>query len=285
MIRLLILSLITSSCTIAELNRLVGESYALDAVDRTPRANSGPRCHPESLIRYRGMWLKLEPPSQVAPAFAPRLEQFEEQLVQIGQQVYGRAPVKILHVGTYACREVADRTARLSEHALGNAIDVTGFQFPALPAASVKTSPLPPRLRSAFTVTVFRDYVPPERPSAISDVHQRFFAQLRRVLNERELFRGVIGPPDPAHRTHFHLDMAPWPYRRLEASAATRRHGTELGSQVAGITHMKAWSWQVRPMQTPQSQSANQRDSKGRGASPVGFVAGVGLGDRLTLRE
>src|SRR6187549_97243 len=113
------IGLATSSCTLAELNRLSGESYALDAIDRTPAMSDGPRCHPESLVRYRGTWLKLEPPSAVAPPFAARLERFEELLAQLGQQVYGRAPTKILHVGTYACREVADRTAKLSEHALG----------------------------------------------------------------------------------------------------------------------------------------------------------------------
>ena len=215
------LALLTAGCTIAELNRLTGEPYALDALDRSPAAAPAPRCHPESLFRYRGTWLKLEPPSDVAPPFALRLEQFEQQLVQIGHQVYGRAPSKILHVGTYVCREVADRRSRLSEHALGNAIDVTGFHFPALPPASAKKSPLPPSLKAAFSVTVWRDYVAPKEANAVSEFHQRFFAQLLQALLERELFRGVIGPPDPDHRTHFHLDMAPWSYRRIGAAEST----------------------------------------------------------------
>ncbi|HKO49395.1 MAG TPA: extensin family protein [Polyangiaceae bacterium] len=209
------LGLITSSCSLAELNQLVREPYPLDTVDRSPPANRGSRCHPESLIRYRGTWLKLEPASEVAPPFAARLERFEELLAQVGQQVYGRAPSKILHVGTYVCREVVDRTARLSEHALGNAIDVTGFYFPALPPASAKTSQLPPRLKAAFTLTVLRDYLPPQQATPVSDRHQLFFTRLSQSLSGGDLFRGVIGPPDPAHRTHFHLDMAPWPYRRL----------------------------------------------------------------------
>jgi hypothetical protein len=207
--------LTASSCTLAELNELNGNGYALDSIDRTPQSTNAPRCHPEALIRYRGTWLKLEPPSEVAPPFAQRLEQFEQLVTQIGHQVYGRAPGKILHVGTYVCREVADRTARLSEHALGNAIDVTGFYFPALPVASAKKSSLPARLKAAFTVTVIRDYSAPAQVTALSEVHQRFFAQLARALREGELFRGVIGPPDPAHHSHFHLDMAPWTYRRL----------------------------------------------------------------------
>jgi len=210
-----LLAVTASSCTLADFNQLNRDPYALDSVARTPPA-SGPRCQPESLVRYRGMWLTLEPPSNVAPAFAPRLERFEELLVQIGQQVYGRAPKRLLHAGTYACREVADRSARLSEHALGNAIDVTGFYFPALASDRKGTNAeLPARLRAAFTVTVFRDYAAPVRSTPVSQYHQRFFALLRQALSDRDLFRGVIGPPDPAHLSHFHLDMAPWAYRRI----------------------------------------------------------------------
>src|SRR6478752_2439893 len=87
-----VVAVATSACTLAELNQLTGDSYALDAMDRSP------------------------PPSAVAPPFAARLEQFEELLAQLGQQVYGRAPTKILHAGTYVCRDVANQTIRLSEH-------------------------------------------------------------------------------------------------------------------------------------------------------------------------
>jgi len=225
------IGLAASSCTLADLNRLSGEPYALDSIDRSP-APSEPRCHPESLIRYRGTWVKLEPPSDVAPPFAARLERFEELLTQIGQQVYGRAPTKILHVGTYACREVAARTEKLSEHALGNAIDVTGFHFPALPVTSSRGDALPKPLRAAFTVTVFRDYEPPARATEVSALHQHFFGKLRQALRESDLFRGVIGPPDPEHRTHFHLDMAPWTYRRIGAAISGEdpaSHGRTAG--------------------------------------------------------
>lgn len=204
--RLLSLSLFAAGCTLADLRSLRGDEYALDAQSRSGA------CHPEALISYRGTWLKLEPPSAVAVPFAARLERFEEKLAALGHRVYGRAPSQILHVGTYACRATENHAARLSEHALGNAIDVTGFRFPALTQPAPE---LPPQLRGAFTITVLRDYLPPEKPSATSAVHQRFFALLAAELREHELFRGVIGPPDPDHRTHLHLDMAPWPYERL----------------------------------------------------------------------
>ncbi|HYP77343.1 MAG TPA: extensin family protein [Polyangiaceae bacterium] len=214
-----VVAVATSACTLAELNQLTGDSYALDAMDRSPPPSAGPRCHPEALIRYRGTWVKLEPSSAVAPPFAARLEQFEELLAQLGQQVYGRAPTKILHAGTYVCRDVANQTTHLSEHALGNAIDVTGFSFPALPATAESPASLPPRLRSSFRVMVLQDYAP-KSVTPTNELHQRFFSLLIQALNEREIFRGMIGPPDPTHRTHLHLDMAPWPYRRLSLPAA-----------------------------------------------------------------
>src|SRR3954471_7720779 len=120
-------ALMASGCLL-ELQRLGGDGYELDGTDRSP-APGATRCHPEALVIYRGTWLALQPPSQVAPAFAARLERFEEVLVQLGQQVYGRRPSAILHVGTYACRATEQHSARLSEHALGNAIDITGFRF------------------------------------------------------------------------------------------------------------------------------------------------------------
>jgi hypothetical protein len=83
---------------------------------------------------------------------------------------------------------------------------------------------LPPRLRSSFTVTVFHDYAP-ARSTLVSEIHQRFFAQLIQALSDCRPFRGMSGPPDPDHRTHLHLDMAPWPYRRLTPPAALTPSG------------------------------------------------------------
>jgi hypothetical protein len=199
--------LLATCCTLADLRALSPDGYALDSAPRV-----GDACHPETLTVYRGTWLRIDPPSAVAPPFAARLEQFEVKLAELGQRVYGRAPDRILHVGTYVCRPSASQ--KLSEHALGNAIDVTGFHFPALTGNGAGAE-LPPALRRAFTITVLRDYVPPARATPVSETHHRFFSLLRSELLRHELFRGVIGPPDPDHRTHFHLDMAPWPYERL----------------------------------------------------------------------
>ena len=203
-----------AACTLGNLP-FASDEYELDRIDRSPQANQGNPCHPERLAPYRGTWLRLAPPSAVAPPFAARLERFEVTLTEIGHRVYGRGPSQLEHVGIYACRAVERRTTRLSEHALGNAIDVTALRFPALSSEQSRVSALPPELRRSFTLSILGDYLPPARSTAISERHQQFFALLRQALREHELFRGVIGPPDSEHRTHLHLDMAPWPYERL----------------------------------------------------------------------
>jgi hypothetical protein len=197
----------------AERNRWAGDPYALDALPRNAAPDAGVECQPELLVSYRGEQIQLEPPARIAEPFRERLQRFERVIGEIGVAVYGRAPTRILHAGTYACRQIAHRQERLSEHALGNAIDVTGFRFPALKAAS-GTSELPPKLRAPFVVTVARDW-DGKASSEESRRHRQFFEALARTLREQQVFRSAIGPADPNHQTHLHLDMAPWSYVRL----------------------------------------------------------------------
>ena len=193
----------------------MGDAYALDDVPRTTTAGEKVQCHPEVLVLYRGDVVRLEPPSSVAEPFRERLQRFERAVSEIGVAVYGRAPSRIVHAGTYACREVAHREQRLSEHALGNAIDVTGFRFGALSKEATKTSVLPSKLRGPFLITITKDWHADPGASDVARKHREFFDRLAAVLREQQLFRGVLGPGDPNHQTHLHLDMAPWPHERL----------------------------------------------------------------------
>jgi hypothetical protein len=209
----LLTSLACNPFSAAGYNQLRGDAYPLDELDRNVGEGGAPSCKPEELVLYRGDTVKLEPPSSIAVPFRERLQRFERAVTELGLAVYGRAPTRILHAGTYACRRVGHRDYRLSEHALGNAIDVTGFRFPALPKES--TASLPKKLRAPFVVTVSRDWTPADPHAEVAAAHARFFEQLAALLRERDLFRGAIGPADPNHETHLHLDMRPWPYRRL----------------------------------------------------------------------
>ncbi len=201
----------------AELNPTPDSAYPLDAIERVGTLRGPSSCHPKQLVFYRGTRLKLEPPSLVFEPFVARLKRFEATVAEIGIQVYGRAPSQMLHVGTYVCRTVEPQQWHLSEHAFGNAIDVTAFRFPpqASVAADAASRALPRRLKGAFTLSVLADYYPARPATETSDRHQRFFALLNRALRERALFRTAIGPADARHRSHLHLDMAPWPYLKL----------------------------------------------------------------------
>lgn len=211
------------SCTSSTWTRLVGEDYELDGVSRRTNPSEPPSCHPEHLQIYRGETVRLEPPVTLAPPFRPRLLRFEALVAKVGERVYGRAPSRILNAGAYACRPVEHRQGRLSEHALGNALDVTGFRFPprSARASAVGGAPSPPpvlprALERGFTITVSRHFREPAAGAApTAQVHRQFFVELVAELRRERLFRGMLGPSDPRHATHLHLDMAPWPYERL----------------------------------------------------------------------
>jgi hypothetical protein len=218
------LAVVVTACSATPWSRIAGDAYELDSISRdAPPSGERSTCHPELMRVYRGALVRMEPALTVAPAFEARLARFESMVQYVGIKVYGRAPSRILNAGGYACRPVEHRRDRLSEHALGNALDVTGFRFPASPperatsssAASVG-SELPSALRRGFTITVARDYPSSSSLSdAITRKHHEFFGLLNDRLRDSGVFRGMLGPPDPRHSSHLHLDMGPWAYDRL----------------------------------------------------------------------
>jgi len=209
--------LLSANGLAAELSPTQDDAYPLDGIERVGSLRGSGSCHPKQLVVYRGSRMKLEPPSLVFEPFVARLKRFEAAVSEIAIQVYGRAPSHMLHVGTYVCRTVEPQQWHLSEHAFGNAIDVTAFRFPpqARVALDAGNAALPRRLRGAFTLSVLADYYPSRPISEIGERHRRFFALLNRALRERALFRTAIGPADARHRSHLHFDMAPWPYFKL----------------------------------------------------------------------
>ena len=99
----------------------------------------------------------------------------------------------------------------VSEHALGNAIDIAGFDFGPLPRTAKAPSELARRWRGAFEVRLERHW----NATGTSAVHAEFLRALARELIARpDLFSVVLGPAWPGHHNHFHLDHAP--YRVVE---------------------------------------------------------------------
>lgn len=106
-------------------------------------------------------------------------------LVPAGREILGSPVVRVESMGTYACRNVvgARTTNRLSEHALGNAVDVSAFV-----------------LADGRRISIERDWRNPD-----PDV-QAFLQTIRASACKR--FGTVLSPDyNAAHYNHLHLDL------------------------------------------------------------------------------
>jgi hypothetical protein len=192
----------------AHWNAAHDDAYPLDTVVRWMEDGERPACARTSIVAYRGTTLRYSGAVFVNPAFAERLARFETVVAEVARGVYGRAPRRVRHLGAYNCRPVRTIRHLLSEHALGNAIDVMGFDF----GPATKTEPLalglPKALKYPFEVRVLRHWGKTEGTAA---VHARFLAELTERLGERsDIFRSMFGPGHGGHDDHLHLDVSPW---------------------------------------------------------------------------
>lgn len=184
----------------------LGDEYDLDDVPRTVPARGRFRCPEADLVSYRGDVLRYSSTLRVHRAFKERLRLFEEVVRDVAVEIYGRAPRRILHKGTYNCRRIRRFPDMMSEHGLGNAIDIAGFEF----GRARKREPLPEgaprRLRRSFEVQVAKHW---NAKGTIGTVHRTFLRTLARRLIERQhIFRVLLGPAWPGHGDHFHFDCS-----------------------------------------------------------------------------
>jgi hypothetical protein len=97
---------------------------------------------------------------------------------------FGVPVIEISQLDAYSCRPVDNvRGQKLSEHSFGNAIDIAGF-----------------RLADGRIVTVKRDFKSKDARAA-GFLHEVFAAACSR-------FKTALGPGEPLHDDHFHLDLA-----------------------------------------------------------------------------
>ncbi len=192
-------------------NRWRGDTYPLDSLERRVEPRSTPRCDPSALERYAGTTVRYAGGVLVEPAFVERLTRFEAIVNEVAIEVYGRPPSRLVHAGAYACRKSRNRATRLSEHALGNALDVVGFNFN--PASKVQRSTTPPSIRGAFRVTVGQHWQA-ER-TELGRLHRHFLRTLADRVVAEDVFRVALGPSHPGHSDHLHFDMSPWNYTHL----------------------------------------------------------------------
>lgn len=204
---------VSRSSLLSAWNELRGDAYPLDRFERWLEPGERVSCDQKAMVVYRGRTLRYAGPVSVNPAFRERLERFEEVAAQTAREVYGREPRLIRHYGAFSCRSTRNRKHVVSEHALGNALDLVGFDF----GSATKTQPLPAelpkQLRFSFQISVARHWSPKDPKNAAAAVHARFLALLTERLQQRgDIFRSMFGPGHGGHDDHLHLDAAPWRY-------------------------------------------------------------------------
>jgi hypothetical protein len=183
-------------------------AYPLDSIPRELRAGKQAPCYPEGLLTYAGELIPYSKPVRVHRAFRPALRELERLAISTAQEIYGRAPQQLLEMGAYRCREESRSRRLLSEHALGNALDVAGFRFGPLPEGETLSHGLPESLQQGFDARIDQHW---DARSGAGEVHRDFLRTLaRRVIERPDLFSVVLGPAYPGHKNHLHLDRAPY---------------------------------------------------------------------------
>ncbi|MFO0751188.1 MAG: extensin family protein [Myxococcota bacterium] len=178
--------------------------YPLDDIARTVSPTGRMRCPEIALVWHEGGAIRWASALRVNAEFDKRLSLFEDVVKTVAERVLGRAPKKLTHLGSFNCRRIARYPDLLSEHGLGNAVDVAGFVFPALSREAKKTSKLPKRWQGGVTVTVLGDWTD-DTPGG------EFLRALTAELEQRpDIFRVMLGPAYPGHKNHFHFDVAPY---------------------------------------------------------------------------
>lgn len=190
------------------------EPIALDAIPRQLAEGQKFACPAVDKERYGGTLMKLSPVALVNAEFAARLAKFEAVVRDVAVEVYGRAPRKLITLGTYNCRPIRLYPNWISEHGLANAIDIAGFVFPAATKAERKllAKDAPRGLAGAFTITVEKHW---KGGKGLAALHRTFLLRLTEELVKRtDIFRMILGPGYPGHHNHFHFDLSP--YRMVE---------------------------------------------------------------------
>lgn len=185
--------------------------YSLDSLERVANPKGKMKCPKVEMTKHKGGSVRYHKPVYVYVDFKERLVAFEDIVAEVAIEVYGRAPKTIKHVGTYNCRRIKRFPDLLSEHGLGNAIDVEGFDFGPANGTAEKDEAPHRSLRRGFKVRLGKHW---DRERGVGAVHSNFLHKLTERLIEKDVFRVLLGPAWPGHKSHFHFDLAP--YRLIE---------------------------------------------------------------------
>lgn len=178
-----------------KLSRLQNDPELCDQALRTSslrfshQADSAPdaKCPLTNTLRIQGGDVALSSSFLASCPLAVAYALFDIHALQpAAQQVFGQKVTQVDHLGTFACRNVYNRSeGRLSQHASANALDIAGF-----------------RLADGRRISVLKDW-----KEAADD--GRFLRLVRDGACKN--FNTVLSPDyNAAHRNHFHLDMGGW---------------------------------------------------------------------------
>lgn len=140
--------------------------------------------HPFKVSAFADGSVGLTSRATLACPIVPRIDGWIEEVVQPAAEIYLGQRVVELRAGSYSCRGMNNqRSAPLSEHAFGNAVDVMAF-----------------RLADGRELTVASAW-------RGSDADQSFLREV--FLGACRMFSTVLAPgSDPFHDNHLHLDLA-----------------------------------------------------------------------------
>jgi len=161
-----------------------GEVLTRDQPDR----DAGGFCALRNTVTIRGGTTPLRPAGPVITCpVALSFALWERHALQpAAREILGAEVTSIDHYGSYSCRRIyGDATARPSQHATANALDVAGF-----------------RLSDGRRITVAADWDDPGEEG-------RFLRAVRD--GACRTYETVLGPEyNAAHRDHFHFDRGPY---------------------------------------------------------------------------
>jgi hypothetical protein len=163
-------------------------------VERAPDRNDGGFCVVRGAVRITGGTVTpLAPGGLVMQCpMAMRYVIWDRQVLQpAAREVFGSPVVSVQNYGTYACRRIYGRTetsARPSEHARANALDVAGFT-----------------LADGRVISVAADW---KGQGPAGDSGRRFLRHVRS--GACRVFSTVLTPDyNREHHDHLHLDGSP----------------------------------------------------------------------------
>jgi hypothetical protein len=156
------------------------------------KPEAGVLCGAPQVVTYvRGPGrIAYDPAPMLTCAMALALASFERVVQEEADRVFHAPVARIEQIGTYSCREIVAVKGLPSEHSFANAIDLTRFT-----------------LANGKSIVVLADFdtgdAPPTRPAGA------FLRAISERAHYENVFSNVLTPFwDPAHKNHFHLDLA-----------------------------------------------------------------------------